>query len=150
MAQTKLVNHVDAVFGGRSVRFQLHRDRTTVDRLEEAVGSVSACWGRFRDASWTMRDVRSVLALAHPGEKRPLDRPVITGEALATAERLSGKSVPRTTEKRGADLSVIDTVIATRPLAMYAPLAMQVLTAALFGLPEDGATFEEPPVREAA
>lgn len=160
---SEIVHHVDATFGGASVRFQLNRDHDTVTKLEDAVGSVSACWGRFNSGDWTMRDVRTILALAHPAPKQGrgmfvhLRPPLEIERAMAhlRGERYQRKAPPP--EPRGVDPATIDAVTASRPLATYAPLAGAILAAAFIGLPKNAAVFDErapliagPPAEEAA
>lgn len=141
---TKTVNHVDAKFGGRRVRFELYRDRDTVDRLESAIGSVSACWGRFNSGDWTVNDVRAVLAMAHPAPSTRLSdySPMSLASIRARIEgRKEQPASPR--QPRGVDLSVIDAVLSQRPLATYATLASSIITAAFVGLPQAAASFDE-------
>lgn len=141
---TKSVSHVDATFGGRRLRFELYRDRDTVDRLESAIGSVSACWGRFKSGDWTVSDVRAVLAMAHPAPSARLAdySPMSLSSIRARIEgRKEQPATPR--QPRGVDLSVIDAVLSRHPLATYAPLAGAIITAAFIGLPPYAATFDE-------
>ena len=144
MNQPATVSHVDAMFGGRPVRFELLRDRETIDKLESAVSSVSACWGRFNSGDWTMTDVRTVLALAHPHVATPADPAVSRVRTLAeTMAELNGRPLPPQPERRGVPVEVIDKVLVTRPLATYAPLAGAILTATFIGLPPAAAVFDD-------
>lgn len=141
---TKSVSHVDATFGGRRLRFELYRDRDTVDRLESAIGSVSACWGRFNSGDWTVSDVRAVLAMAHPMPSARLAD--YSPMSLASIRaRIDGRTEPAPTPRqpRGVDLSAIDAVLSQRPLALYGPLAAMILAAACYGLPAPVAVFDE-------
>lgn len=144
---TKTVSHVDALFGGQRLRFELQRDRETIDKLESAVSSVSACWGRFNSGDWTMKDVRTVLALAHPHVPVPgmLKKPELRSLAnvMREAKGLPPKPEPTFLPPRGVNVEVIDRVLAVRPLATYAPLAGAILTAAFIGLPAAAAVFDE-------
>ncbi|MGG3810972.1 hypothetical protein ABEV34_04885 [Methylorubrum rhodesianum] len=141
---TKTVNHVDAKFGGRRVRFELYRDRDTVDRLESVVGSVSACWQRFQAGTWTMADVRTILAVSHPAPASRLSSYAPLSLSSIRA-RIDGRTEPAPTPRqpRGVDLSAIDAVLSQRPLALYGPLAAMILAAACYGLPAPVAVFDE-------
>lgn len=145
MQKAETVSHVDATFGGRRLRFELYRDRETVDRLESAVSSVSACWGRFQSGTWTMNDVRVVLALAHPAPPTRLTgySPMSLSSIRARIEGRKEEVSQPPRQPRGVDLAAIDAVLARRPLATYAPLAAMILAAACYGLPAPAAVFDE-------
>lgn len=130
-------NHVDAVFGGKPVRFELYRDPQTVAALEAAVGSLRACWGRFLSDAYTMNDVRTMLALAYPAP------PPLTGRIGDALARLSGARLAPAREPRGVPVDVIDGVLVMHPLETYAPLAAAVLGALLFGRLPGSGTFDE-------
>lgn len=136
MSETlKLTHHVDAVFGGEHVRFILARDRSSIVALEQAVGSVSAAWGRFSAGDWTMNDVRSILVQAFPRSDRPAEDALRSFLPRPTVGCISPRH--ETVEDH------VDAVIGARPLATYAPLAGQLLTAAFIGLPTAVAVFDE-------
>lgn len=148
-----LVPHVDAIFGGKPVRFELYRDPSTVNDLEAAIGSANGAWGRFMLGTWTVGDIRTILALAHPkpadhgrGLYHPL-RPDLAAYPFGLNAALRGVTIPKPVQPqrvpRGVPPDWIDRVLASRPLATYAGLAGLVLQAAMIGLPEPLARFDE-------
>lgn len=148
---TKTVSHVQAKFGGRSVRFELPRQPAAIGALEKEIGSIPAAWGRFGAGDWRIGDVRAILVAAHPAVKKPPQEPGLS-HRLAMLE---GKTIPP--EMRAVPPERIDRVMTGRPFATYARLATLILVAALFGLPETDAVFDEdgalvaaPPPDEAA
>lgn len=144
MHKAETVPYVDATFGGRRLRFQLERDRETIDKLEAVVGSVSACWGRFRSGDWTMSDLRTVLALAHPPvpPSGVPERPRLRSLASVMREVKGLPPIPEPV-RRGVDVDVIDRQILSRPLATYANLGGLIIFTAFTGLPPDEAVFDE-------
>lgn len=58
------VDHVDATFGGATVRFRMGPKR--LEWFERSNGSARACLQRFLQNSWTVADLKAVLTSAHP------------------------------------------------------------------------------------
>lgn len=63
------LNHVDAVFGGKSVRFALGRSTRAVQWLELMIGSPMKLFQSFAAGDWKVSQLRTVLQLAHPDAK---------------------------------------------------------------------------------
>lgn len=111
-----VLDTVEAVFGGRSVRFGLAKDARSIASLEAAIGSPLAAFARFKASAWTLKDVRAVLAHAYPG-----------------ARLLHGLT----------HVEAVDAALARRPAVTYSVLAIKVLDAFLFGLEANAASFDE-------
>ncbi|WP_131193721.1 GTA-gp10 family protein [Lichenihabitans psoromatis] len=109
---------VEAIFAGDPVRFALRPDQASVESLEAAIGSPFAAFTRFRDGVWTISDIRMVL-----------------GHAFPDAVLMQGLT----------RVATVDAAIVARPAATYAPLAIKILEAFLFGLAADQARFVEGP-----
>lgn len=110
------VDYVDAVFDGKEVRFRLRREERFVSSIEGALGSTFAAFGRFGNGEWKTSDVRHTLALAYPGV-RPL--------------------------YQFTECPDVDRVLTDHPPGLYAPLAVKILKAFLFGIDEEMAVFDE-------
>lgn len=137
---SKMVGHVDALFGGKRVRLQLARDIPSALAIEAQVGSLYALMMRFADPAggWTVNDVRTILARAHPeprGLFHGLDRPRVAP--------ISGAAPPDPPAQRGVPSDTLNPVFAGKPAATYAPLAALVLEAFLLGLRPDRAAWDE-------
>jgi hypothetical protein len=114
---------VTATFGGQAIKFQLAHDARTVAYLEHAIGSPFAVWKRLAAGNWTVRDVSAVLSFAHPDF------------APVLVSNVPGLPFP-------APEAVADAV-QRNPAGIFAGLAVKILEAFLFGLPEERATFDE-------
>ena len=114
--QDTLVNQVDAAFGGQAVRFSLSRDPQACASLEAAIGSPFGAYKRFVANLWTVTDVRLVLAHATPGVW------LLHGHTRVAA---------------------VDAALTARSAVTYAPLAVRILEAFLFGLEPARAVFDE-------
>jgi hypothetical protein len=140
MRQPEMVGHVDAVFGGRAVRFELARDLPSLLKLETEIGSLRGLLGRFEAGTWLMSDVRAILARAHPVERgiflgltrHPAYDP-ITGERVHTP----------TAPQMGIEPSRLDPILGLAPPITYALLAARVLEAMLYGLPPERVAWDE-------
>ena len=119
------VRHVDAVFGGKPVRFEITDEPSTMHVLEHVVRmSPFEAFRRFADGTWTLKDVRSVLGLSYGG--RADLKAIVDG----------GAGLPR-------DLHPVRAALASGPPGPYAMLAAQVLEAYLFGIDPKLAKFDE-------
>lgn len=120
------VDHVDALFGGERIRFRVAA--ADLPSLEALLGgSAYQCFTKFAGGFWTLAELETVIAFAWPspdgGER---------GAGIPADARLS---VQRT--------------LRSVPPGIYAALAMRILDAALFGLDETAACFDERAVEAA-
>ncbi len=58
------VDHVDATFGGATVRFRMGPNR--LEWFERSNGSARGRLQRFLQNAWTVADLKAVLTTAHP------------------------------------------------------------------------------------
>jgi hypothetical protein len=107
------VDFVAATIRGKPVKFRLGPKR--LEAFEAMHGSAIAALSAFRGGRWTVADLRNVLAAAWPGKA------AWTGTAHAEIEAAFAANRPAT----------------------YAPLATLILAAALAGIREEDATFDE-------
>lgn len=135
---SKTVSHVDAIFGGKSVRFELSRSPDVIGPLEKDLGSINAAWGRFITGDWTIVDVATILAAAHPHIPVPAKEPELSHQlAMMGGKTLTSKATrPLSPREMGV-------MMMRRPLATYVPLAAAVLTAAFLGRPEGSPAIDE-------
>lgn len=122
---TEKVRHVDAVFGGKEVRFELAQDHFHFSLFEAQLDAKAAygCLQSFMDGRWSVHDVRVILRFAYPGK----------GAAWGLCRET-------------------DAVLEANPPGPYALLAMRVLEAGVFGIKSELAVFDEkaPAAAEAA
>lgn len=111
-----MVRHVDAIFGGRPVRFRFSAPRELMIPLHYAVALQSpfATFQRFVSGLWTMDDLRTVLSVSYEGR----------GLVFRQVDE-------------------VETVLRREPPARYAPLAARILEAFLLGVEERLAVFDE-------
>lgn len=140
MRQVEMVGHVDAIFGGKTVRFELARDLPSLLKLEADLGSIRGALGRFESGTWLMADVRTILARAHPvgqdifpGLTRPRAHDPLTGALLSTP----------TAPQMGCDPARLDATLGAAPPITYALLAARVLEALLYGVTLDRSRWDE-------
>lgn len=125
------VEHVDALFGGKSVRFELWRSPQPMASVENIVGSAYEVLQRFFHGTWTATDLHRVLAAAYTPNHGRLRQ--FGGLGLGGVDFMLMMIKP----------DDVGLVLASGPHAKYAPLASKVLEAYLFGLPKADATFDE-------
>lgn len=132
-----LVNYIDAKFGREYIRFDL---RDELVALEHSLASGAyACLNRLVSGEWVLRDVQLVLSAAIPERHSGID----PRSAEAGFRRVS-----RSMKSLGMPLRVLDSpfvleVLKKNPPARYAVLAMKIVEAALFGIAEEQAFFDE-------
>jgi len=140
MQQSKTVGHVDAVFGGKRVRFELARDVGSVLALEQELGSLMAVGLRLeRNDGWTLAEVRTILARAHAPAKGGLagiERPFHVAPGLS-------RTPPAPPVQRGVDPLTIDPTLSAAPTGTYRALAVLVLEALMLGVPPERAVWDE-------
>lgn len=127
-----LHDSVSARFGGRDLTLKIAR--TDLPAFEAATGdSAFAVLKAIHAGAWTVRQVKSVIgfAMAAPEQLR-----LARGMARASLPIFGGLEPTATHVER---------VFATRPPAIYAPLAEAILGAALFGITAEEATFTDEP-----
>jgi len=126
------VNHVDAVFGGKQVRFAI--ERADIEAFERLAGVPAfALLQKLANGTWSVGDLKIVLNFASmPDSRRHFLRKAAKIGLLSPALMVPPGLV-----------TDVDKVLNTAAPAPFAVLAMKVLEAALFGLPEDQATFDE-------
>lgn len=127
-----LLDSVSARFGGRDLTLKIAR--TDLPAFEAATGdSAFAVLKAIHAGSWTVRQVKSVLgfAMASPEQLR-----LARGMARVSMPSMGGLE-PTSTH--------VERTFATRPPAVYAPLAEAILGAALFGITAEEATFTDEP-----
>lgn len=140
MQQPETVGHVDAIFGGKPVRFELARDAASLLSLELQVGSLRGLLGRFQEGTWLMSDVRAILARAHPVtggmslgyERKPF-------QSFRAAQLMAALPLPQ----KGVDPLQIDGTLGAAPPITYALLAARVLEAMLYGIEPARAAWDE-------
>lgn len=134
---TNLVNHIDAKFGGDYIRFDL---RDELVALEHSLnGGAYACLNRLVGGQWVLRDVQLVLSAAIPERHSGIN----PRSSVASIRRMN-----RSMKSLGLPMQVFDSpfvldVLKKNPPARYAVLAMKIVEAALFGIAEDQASFDE-------
>jgi hypothetical protein len=135
---------VMATFGGQAVAMELQRDELPL--LEASLdGSAYACLNRFIGGIWTVRELQLVLSAAMP---------IAAGGFEENSPAAHKRKMIKSMAEHGFATGVIDSpvvlqVLRERPPARYAVLAVKLLEASLFGLPENQASFDED-VEEAA
>lgn len=128
------IDHVDAVFGGRSVRFRLAPD--DIPSFEALIqGSAYQCFTKFAGGFWTFADVEAVLRYALPADLGDDNAVMVALERKAAA---LGMGMP---SRKRSDF--VSRVLVSRPPAIYAVLASRILEAALFGIEAELAAFDE-------
>lgn len=121
------VDHVDALFGGERIRFRVApADLPSLEAL--LLGSAHQCFTKFAGGFWTLAELETVIAFAWPSPDDAAPR----GAGIPVDARLS---VQRTLRRV--------------PPGIYAELAMRILEAALFGLDQAAARFDEREVEAA-
>lgn len=134
-------DHVDAIFGGHSVRFRLApEDIPSFENLVQ--GSAYQCFCKFAGGFFTFENMEAVLRYALPAELGD-DNPT-----LIALERKAGvMGVGQLSRKRSR---FVWRVIGSRPWGIYAVLASRILEAALFGIDAELVAFDENATMEAA
>lgn len=126
------VDRVRAVFGGENLVFRLPRERLTM--FEHFTGkSVALLHQQLTGGFATISDILSVLEASAPhgwGNRGSMN---IAG--FGAAGLMRGLSA--------GPASKVEQVLRDNPPMRYLILAQGVLTAALFGLPEEVAKFDE-------
>ena len=131
---TQKTNKVTAKFGGEDLTFELAR--STLQTFEFVIGEPAQnLLERIGTRYVTVKDVRSVLEYAAPegyGRSLPDRHDAITLQMWKIRSELAGPSD-----------TFVAQVLVDNPPMKYAVLARGILTAALHGLPEDAAHFDE-------
>lgn len=149
MAPTKKTDEVKARFGGRDLVFKI--ERTDMVAFERAINRpVIFILDQMNAGRWTAHDVEFILNWAAP---EGLSTKPARGDELdmfgpdsiaAMKEYLTRRQQAARGEKPGAPkLTFVEAVLAENGHGKYAVLAQAILGAALFGLPEDGASFSD-------
>jgi hypothetical protein len=152
MQQVEKARHVDAVFGGRPVRFELARDVHSLLALENDLGSLSGCLGRFVAGTWLVSDVLTVLSRAHPRPRQGRQPETIVSmmQTVGSVEEATGSireavglparpsiqqrlpAAPAPTQ--GINPALLGGILSAAPPTVYAILAARVLEALLYGI----------------
>lgn len=128
---------VSAKFGGRAVTFKI--DRRDLPSFEAMTGaSAFATFRRIVNGDWAVADLSRVLRFAALGEK--------------TIKQLRSQAVGKTLVSGGIAIdgfvdarspAWVNEALTTQPPAQYAALAVNVLGAALFGVDDEDAMFDD-------
>lgn len=132
-----LVNHIDAKFGGEYIRFDLRDEMVALE--VSLAGGAYACLNRLVSGEWVLRDVQLVLSAAIPERHSGIN---------PRSPEASIRRMNRSMKSLGFASGVFDSpfvleVLKKNPPARYAVLAMKIVEAALFGIAEDQASFDE-------
>lgn len=157
--QADKVSHVDAVFGGRRLRFEIPRDIHSLLDLENSLGSIRGCLDRFIHSTWLVSDVLTVLAHAHPAPRSRTDAPLDTRRTVASAdeatnsirraaglpERHTARLGPAAPAERrpGVNPAMLNRILSSAPPTVYAILAARILEALLYGIEPARAQWDE-------
>lgn len=157
--QPKTVSHVDAVFGGRRLRFELQRDIHSLLDLENDLGSIRGCLGRFLDNTWRVSDVLTILARAHPAPVQRADAPADPLRTVAGLDQASNAlrraaglperhtapapPAPPAGSRPGVNPGMLNRILSAAPPTVYAILAARILEALLYGIEPARAEWDE-------
>lgn len=130
------VDYVDATICGKSMRLRI--DRQDLPTFEKTMGETSSyvLITTIRLGNWKLAHVRDTIRFA-----------AMPADLLRRFRTLGFGTQFKTFAGRPA-VPFLDQVFATQPPGRYVPLAMLLLTAALFGLPSDQAVWSDVEVAE--
>jgi len=132
---TEMTGSVVATFGGQETRFAIAREDLAA--FEMAIGLPAyTIFTKFAGGLWSVTDLRTVLNFAAMSstEKAP---------HRATAQAGFNSYLLDLNLRRGCGPSRVDRVLLDNAPARYAPLALKILEASLFGLDPVDAIFNE-------
>lgn len=115
--------HIDAVFGGKQVRFRIRRENNRLIAIGLSISEPFAIFQKFALGNWTVGDLKMVLGVSYNDGANPY---------LLV--------VPKEVED----------VLCREPPGVYVPLAVAILEAYLFGIEPERGTFDEKAERAAA
>lgn len=131
----KKIDRVSAKFGGRKLEFCIPREKLSAfEALTNEPAQTRLA--KLLSGSATINDIQEVLEYAAPegfGRKLPEGRNAAILHMRFDIERMSGRTKP----------NFVSTVFAEQPPMKYAVLAQGILAAALHGIPETAANFDE-------
>jgi hypothetical protein len=120
---------ISARICGNDYACQIHR--SDLPFFEAVYGPAMALYRKITSGSWTAADIRDVIAFAFTSrEKRD-----VLPEHFAMRSRLAASMAGEPT--------VIDRAIAERGIGHYVPLALGILAACLWGVPDEDAVFTD-------
>tara|TARA_R100000365_G_C2748298_1_gene79445 strand:+ start:6791 stop:7213 length:423 start_codon:yes stop_codon:yes gene_type:complete len=138
----KNVRHVNAVYNGKKHRFELQRGHIAAFELA-LQGSAYAALQRFVNGEWTFRDVELTLSFSYDGLSET-DAKIARMVREMDSMGLTGSPMMHRTD------FTVTKVLRDKGPAPYAELAANILAAALMGLSEEDAVFDDGSLGEAA
>ncbi|HWK14816.1 MAG TPA: hypothetical protein VNS02_10495 [Rhizobiaceae bacterium] len=135
-----LVNYIDAKFGGQDRRFQILREDAHI--VERTLGK--AAYQTFLDLAegrWWHRDVEIILSSGLGSFEEP-EGPSI-GESLGRLSVAFGNPPVHVDRRFYREDDDVIACLREHGAAKYAPLALKLLEALIFGITPADATFDE-------